>query len=107
VASASYHVLLACRSKDKAEKALSDIKASVPKGSVSYLPLDITDQSSIDSAYELVVAQFNRLDIIINNAGILVTEGKLAEQMRQTFWTNTASQAAVTETFRPLLKKII
>jgi len=105
-ASASYHVLLACRSKDKADKALTELEALSLKGTFSYLPLDITNEPSIESAYNLVATQFRKLDILINNAGVHIIGSNLnlADQMRQTFSTNTASQAAITETFKPLLK---
>jgi len=103
--SASYHVLLACRSEDKAKKALSEIESTSPKGSASFLQLDITDESSIGSAYEAVSSQFGRLDFLINNAGINSMSGDLPNQMRTTLSTNAVAQAVMTETFKPLLKK--
>jgi NAD(P)-dependent dehydrogenase (short-subunit alcohol dehydrogenase family) len=53
----------------------------------------------------MVTTQFKKLDVLINNAGIHPVAGKLSELMRQTLSTNTVSQAAGTEAFRPLLKK--
>jgi len=87
--------------------AIAEIKASNPteSSSYSYLPLDITDESSIDSASRMVAAEFKRIDVLINNAGIHPTSGKLCDLMRHALSTNTVSQAAVTEAFRPLLKQ--
>lgn len=104
-ASASYHVLLACRSNEKAMIAISNIEKSIPKGSYSYLLLDITDETSIVFASEKVTTKFGKLDVLINNAGIHPTNGKLCELMYQALSTNTVAQAAVTEAFRPLLTK--
>jgi len=104
-ASASYHVIMACRSAEKAAQALSEIRAISPKGSLSTIQLDVTDHASIYQAAKIVDEEFGRLDTLINNAGVLPKSKGLADQMREAFEINAIGQAIMTEAFRPLLAK--
>ena len=68
--------------------------------SLSYLPdgpkvlklaLDVCSQASIDTAFEAILKRFNRLDVVINNAGhgsVGEVEGFPEEVARQQFETN-------------------
>ncbi|KAH6677542.1 short chain dehydrogenase [Halenospora varia] len=103
--SADYHVIIASRSQERGEKALSELKSQNPNGSFSLVQLDVTDQKSVGAAAKLVVKDFGKLDILINNAGIIARPPSFLEQLRQTFETNTFGPAVVTEAFTPLLEK--
>ncbi len=46
-----------------------------------------------------------RLDALVNNAGIGMSEGSVAEQMSQCFHTNAKGPMLMGEAFAPLLKK--
>lgn len=63
-------VLLACRSKDKAEAAMAKIGAEVSGADLSFLPLDQADLASVRAAAELA-AKEARLDVLLNNAGVM------------------------------------
>jgi NAD(P)-dependent dehydrogenase (short-subunit alcohol dehydrogenase family) len=104
-ASPSYHVLLACRSIEKAEQAIADIKSTDHKGTLSALHLDVTDETIINAAVETVSSTFGRLDIQINNAGVHSKAPGLPAQMRDVLETNTTGPAAMTEAFKHLMKK--
>jgi NAD(P)-dependent dehydrogenase (short-subunit alcohol dehydrogenase family) len=69
------------------------------------LQLDVTDQKSISDAVAKVQRDFGRLDVLINNAGIVRMAKPLINQLRETFETNTFGPAVVTEAFLPLLEK--
>ena len=73
------------------------------------LLLDVTDQAAIDAAANLVARQFGKLDVLINNAGIVAQRAIPSEsdvdKMRQTFETNVVGLFAVTKAFLPLLRK--
>ncbi|MCZ8379952.1 SDR family NAD(P)-dependent oxidoreductase [Mycobacterium sp. CPCC 205372] len=76
---------------------------------VDQLTLDVTDDQTIAAAVKHVADKYGRLDILINNAAI-VGDGLPASQVSrasllQTFDTNTAGIAAVTNAFLPLLRK--
>jgi NAD(P)-dependent dehydrogenase (short-subunit alcohol dehydrogenase family) len=59
------HVVLACRSLDKAERAASAI------GGAAVVRLDLASQSSVHQAAKEIRERFPRVDLLINNAGVM------------------------------------
>lgn len=104
-----FEILLGSRSVEKGKKVLDDLlssPASSLKGGVSLLQIDVTDQKSISAAKDDVETKFGRLDVLINNAGIIVTrQTDTLTNLQETFETNVFGQTIVTESFEPLLKK--
>ncbi|KAI0885029.1 putative short chain dehydrogenase/reductase [Annulohypoxylon maeteangense] len=110
-ASAEFHIFLGSRSIEKGQKALENLQLAHGgslKGSISVLQIDVTNQDSIQAAKEQINTQFEKLDVLINNAGVIVYQqvDKLTA-LRQAFETNVFGQMIVTETLEPLLKKAI
>ncbi|KAH8650623.1 hypothetical protein BGZ60DRAFT_436960 [Tricladium varicosporioides] len=105
--SPNYHVIVGSRSIEKGQKAIKDLQATSPAGTLSVIQLDVTDQSSITAAAQKVEADFGYLDILINNAGIWIQYGSkpLLETMQKTFMTNVFGATMVTQAFTPLLLK--
>jgi NAD(P)-dependent dehydrogenase (short-subunit alcohol dehydrogenase family) len=64
-------VILACRSVDKAEVAKLHILAEVPYGDIEVLQIDLSKLASVRSAAEEYRSKHDKLDILINNAGIM------------------------------------
>jgi len=93
------------RSVEKGEKALSELKAQNPKGTLSLIQLDVTDGKSIANAVTAVEKEFGHLDVLINNAGIATYKETLIENLRASFETNTFGAAVVTDSFKSLLLK--
>lgn len=109
LAQAGAHVLLAGRSRNRAvDAALSLQKDGL---AVEAIALDVTQADSIAAAAQEVERQHGRLDILINNAGVLLDEpGKkpseqTLETWRRSFDTNLFGLIAVTQAFLPLLRK--
>lgn len=65
------HVIMACRSMDKAQQAKGEILEEVPNAKVDIIPLDVSELSSINEFVRRFSEQFGQLDILINNAGIV------------------------------------
>jgi NAD(P)-dependent dehydrogenase (short-subunit alcohol dehydrogenase family) len=65
------HVVLACRNTDKASRAADQIAATSPGAVTSVVRLDLASQSSVRSAATEIRARFPRLDLLINNAGVM------------------------------------
>jgi NAD(P)-dependent dehydrogenase (short-subunit alcohol dehydrogenase family) len=65
------HVVLACRNLDKAGHAADRIAAESPGAGTSVVRLDLASQSSVRSAAEEIRARFPRVDLLINNAGVM------------------------------------
>lgn len=76
---------------------------------MEFLPLDISDSASIAEAARIVVKENDRLDVLINNAAILLDDGGSivdleAKALIETLATNTVGTMQVTQAFLPLLK---
>lgn len=74
------HVVLACRSLDKAEEAVRAIESDGCQGSTEVLELDLADLESIRAAAEAFLAEHDRLDVLVNNAGLMATPKRLTAQ---------------------------
>ncbi|KAI0453506.1 putative short chain dehydrogenase/reductase [Xylaria acuta] len=107
--SSDFHVLLGCRSAEKGNRALDEIRTTLSdsmEGTVSVIQIDVCDQNSIVAAKEQIENQFGKLDILINNAGIIVYQQvDTMTSLRQTFETNVFGPLVVTETLEGLLRK--
>ncbi|KAF1962734.1 NAD(P)-binding protein [Byssothecium circinans] len=99
-------IYLAARTESKATAAIRDIKAVVPNASVEYLPLDLTSFASIASAASTFTARESRLDILINNAGVMMTPYNLTKEGYEIqFGTNHMGHALLTKLLLPVLLK--
>lgn len=65
------HVVMACRSRDKAKQAAALIKKDIPEAKLTVMDLDLSDLSSIKRFAESFMNSFDKLDILINNAGLM------------------------------------
>ncbi len=74
-----------------------------------FVPLDVTDDASVEAAVARMQAQVGHLDVLINNAGILgevaAPEDMTADQLRDVYETNVFGLVRVTHAFLPLLRK--
>ena len=97
---------LAARSKAKYEEALADIKVAVPDATVDFLELDLASLSSVKQAADKVLSENDRLDILINNAGIAgQPHGLTRDGYELVFGTNHMGHALLTKLLLPLLQK--
>lgn len=70
LARAGATVVMACRSQPKAEAARDQIRAEVADARLEILPLDLADLASVRAAAEVFRARHDRLDVLVNNAGV-------------------------------------
>jgi NAD(P)-dependent dehydrogenase (short-subunit alcohol dehydrogenase family) len=102
-------VLLGARDLAKGEAAAR--KLSSAGLDVRALEIDVTVSGSIRGAADRVERDHGRLDILINNAGVMLhgEDKKISEQSlevwRKTFETNFFGLIATTQAFLPLLRK--
>ncbi len=101
-------VYLGARDETRGRAAAEDL--SIEGGDVRFLQLDVTDQAQIDAAVARLEEEDGRLDVLVNNAGILleletpVTDAG-EEQLRETFAVNLIGAVAVTRASIPLLRR--
>jgi NAD(P)-dependent dehydrogenase (short-subunit alcohol dehydrogenase family) len=74
-----------------------------------YVSLDVTDPGSAGKAAEWIDAEFGRLDVLVNNAGVAAGGGPPSatelDAMRRVFETNVFGVIAVTNAMLPLLRR--
>jgi len=67
------HVVLACRSPQKARRAADELESDLDRSSIELLTLDLADLVAVRRAAEQFLAEHARLDLLINNAGVMGT----------------------------------
>jgi NAD(P)-dependent dehydrogenase (short-subunit alcohol dehydrogenase family) len=103
-----FHVFVGARNPEAGLKAADDIAKE--SGKVTFLKIDVADNSSVAAAASEFSKISDRLDVLVNNAGIIV-DGDDAilkitdEVLRKTLETNTLGALRVTRAFVPLLAK--
>lgn len=75
-------VLLACRSERKAQDAMQRIREDVPAADLAFVALDQADLDSVRACAKTVEAE-PRLDVLINNAGVMVPPLRRTAQGRE------------------------
>lgn len=92
------HVVMAVRNQRKAAGAVEEIRAAVPDASLELVALDLSSQASVREAAGQVLATHDRLDLLVNNAGVMaIAEARTADGFEMQFgvdhlghWTLTA-----------------
>jgi len=100
-------VFAACRQPGKALK-LTELAAAHP-GRLSVLPLDLTKERSIAELARETAALIDGLDLVINNAGMLVGGERFGELVAKTFvdtfTTNVVGPLLLIQALAPLLSR--
>lgn len=116
LAANGYIVYLGSRKLENGERAAAEIGENALA-----IQLDVTDQKSVRSAFERIDSEYNRLDLLVNNAGIshggnspkntdeLMRTGRAVNvsinEVRTVWETNVFGVIAVTQAALPLLRK--
>lgn len=99
-------VVLACRNATKAADAKQRIDGLHPAGTVSVMALDLSDLDSVEAFASAFAKQHDRLDLLINNAGVMVPPHSTTKQgFELQMGTNHMGHFALTAHLLPLLEK--
>ncbi|MBL9101093.1 MAG: SDR family oxidoreductase [Myxococcales bacterium] len=99
-------VVLACRNRDKAQAAADAIAGEKPRGQVSVAALDLSDLTSVAAFAADFTARHDRLDLLINNAGVMVPPlGRTAQGFELQLGTNHLGHFALTAHLLPLVQR--
>jgi len=99
------HVILACRDIEKAQIAATQIEKLNGKGQVDVMHLDLSDLESVKDAAETFKSKHTKLDLLINNAGVMVPPASKTKQGYELqFGTNVLGHFAFTAHLYSLLK---
>ena len=83
------HVVMACRNEKKAREAMAKIRSEIAGASLSFVPLDLSSQKSVRDAATLIRRQQPKIDLLLNNAGLMwLEEGLTEDGFEQQIGTN-------------------
>src|SRR5262249_4752929 len=108
LAAKGFHVFIGARNPKAGRKAAEEIANQGVKA--TFLEIDVDDNDSVTTAAREFSNIENHLDVLVNNAGIIV-DGDDAileisdDLFRKTMETNTLGALRVTRAFTPLLRK--
>lgn len=99
-------VVMLCRDRERGEAAQSEIKQSSGNNAVELFVCDLASQASIRQFAADFKQRHDRLDVLVNNAGVLLRERSLNEDgIESTFAVNHLGYFLVTNLLLDLLKK--
>jgi len=108
LAAKGFHVFVGARNAKAGRKAAEEIAKK--RGRATFLEIDVIDSDSVTNAAREFSEIEDRLDVLVNNAGI-IADGDNAileisdDLFRKTLETNTLGALRVTRAFAPLLRK--
>lgn len=97
-------VLLACRSLHRGGQAKAEIIQSLPQAHISVVELDLADLESVRACTQTLLSDYDRLDILMNNAGVMAIPRRETEQgFERQIGVNHLGHFALTGALMPLL----
>ena len=102
-------VWLGARDEDRGRAAEAELREG--GGDVRFVPLDVTDAAGIAAVAKAIDADHGRLDVLVNNAGIVgtgfdvVPSSTPVDALRAAYETNFFGAVAVTNALLPLLRR--
>src|SRR5258705_11638801 len=108
LASKGFHVFVGARNAKAGRKAAEEIAKR--SGKATFLEIDVADNDSLTTAAHEFSNIEDHLDVLVNNAGIIL-DGDSAileisdDLFRNTLETNTLGALRVTRAFAPLLRE--
>src|SRR5688572_449021 len=99
-------VVLLVRNAARGDQALQDVRAAVPDAKLGTLECDLSSQASIRAAARRFMEEHDRLDVLVNAAGVFVKEKTLTvDGIELTFATNYLAYFLLTQELLPLLRE--
>jgi NAD(P)-dependent dehydrogenase (short-subunit alcohol dehydrogenase family) len=109
----NFRVFIGARNEKAGQAAVQKLNKEGEKedcGEITFLKIDVSKPDSIRRAAEEFSRSTDRLDVLVNNAGILLDDDKdvlttTPEIFENTLRTNTLGALLVSQAFLPFLKK--
>jgi NAD(P)-dependent dehydrogenase (short-subunit alcohol dehydrogenase family) len=106
LSAAGADVVMAIRNRGKGEKAIEEIRATVPDAKLTIKALDLSSLASVAALGEQLNAEGRPIDILINNAGVMTPPQRdtTADGFELQFGSNHLGHFALTGHVLPLLR---
>lgn len=98
-------VFFACRSRAKTMPVIEELKRQTGNQELHFLELDLADLSQVKAAAKAWLATNERLDVLINNAGLVRIRTLTAQGYEMTFGVNHLGHMLLTLLLEPALVK--
>ncbi|MEL6673409.1 MAG: SDR family NAD(P)-dependent oxidoreductase, partial [Bacteroidota bacterium] len=106
MASKGAEVILTARNETKGKQVVAEIRAATGNEKVSTMPVELGSLSSIRSFAEAFLSQYDALDLLINNAGVMACpQSKTEDGFEKQFGVNHLGHFLLTELLSPALVK--
>ncbi|KAI8062421.1 hypothetical protein BC940DRAFT_308977 [Gongronella butleri] len=100
------HVVLACRSEDKAQAVIDEIKKETGNDKLEFIPLNLMSLQSVKAFAETYKQRHDTLDILMNNAGTMMCPFGLSDDGIETqVATNHVGHFFLTTQLLPVIEK--
>ena len=105
--SRNFKVILTARNKNKGLLAINSLRFE--EKTIDFIQLDVEDEISIKKAAKEAQSKNLKIDVIVNNAGVLLDKESInevsAEKLLKTFKINSLGPILVIQNFLPLMNK--
>jgi NAD(P)-dependent dehydrogenase (short-subunit alcohol dehydrogenase family) len=99
------HVIITGRNRQRGEAAVAEIQEAGGNPKIDLLIADMTSQTSIHQLADQVIANYPRLDVLVNNVGMVVSTRQLTvDGIELNFAVNHLAPFLLTHRLLPLLK---
>ena len=100
------HVIMAGRDQDKLDASVAAIRADQAQAALDTITLDLGSLESIRAATSRARQRFDKIDLLINNAGVMATPFQhTADGFEMQFGTNHLGHFALTAELMPLIER--
>ncbi|KAG0175164.1 hypothetical protein DFQ28_006004 [Apophysomyces sp. BC1034] len=99
---------MACRSKEKTERVVEEIKRETGNPNVEFIQLDLLSLKSVKEFVDEFSSRHDKLHILLNNAGLMLSPFGLSEDnIEIQFATNHVGQFYLTTLLLPFLERTV
>ncbi len=100
------NVVITGRNEERGKQAVEEIRAESGRGAVELMLADLAGQAEVRRLAEGFKERYDRLDVLVNNAGLVVSERtETADGMETQFAVNHLAPFLLTNLLLDLLKK--
>lgn len=102
-------VIISARNIERGRASINHIMEKNISGNIEFFPCDVCQQEHIDKLYDHVCTKYGRVDVLFNNAGVLITcllEEINQEQIDLVYKTNVEAAINMTRKFMPMLQDV-
>ena len=98
-------VVLATRSEERTRPVVDEIRSRYPSARAEWVSLDVSDLGSVRRAADGFLATGQRIDVLVNNAGIAGTRALSKDGFDMTYATNHIGPFLLTNLLLPRLRE--